>query len=58
MPAILEEAAFEKWLDPQLRNPTEVRAMLDTAQVDFVHHAVSTRLNAARTDEAEFTNPA
>jgi hypothetical protein len=28
------------------------------AQSAFVHHQVTTRLNAAKTDKAEFTNPA
>jgi hypothetical protein len=37
---------------------TEVQAMVDEAQSDFSHHPVTTRLNSAKTDEPEFTNPA
>jgi hypothetical protein len=32
--------------------------MVDEAQSAFVHHPVTTRLNAAKTDEPEFANPA
>jgi hypothetical protein len=31
---------------------------VDEAQEKFVHHEVTSRLNAAKTDEPEFANPA
>jgi putative SOS response-associated peptidase YedK len=58
MPVILQEALFGKWLDPNVVNADEVQAMVDEAQSDFAHHPVTTRLNAAKTDESEFANPA
>lgn len=58
MPVILQESLFAKWLDPNLVSAAEVQAMVDEAQSDFVHHPVTTRLNAAKTDEPEFANPA
>jgi putative SOS response-associated peptidase YedK len=58
MPAILGESAFARWLAPSVTDPSEVQAMLGGAQTDLIHHSVTTRLNAAKTDEPEFANPA
>jgi putative SOS response-associated peptidase YedK len=58
MPVIVQDAQFGKWLDPHVGSLTEVQAMVDEAQTDFVHHPVTTRLNSAKSDEAEFANPA
>jgi putative SOS response-associated peptidase YedK len=58
MPVILREECFSQWLDPGLANPSAVQAMIDGAQSEFIHHPVSPRLNAAKTDEADFVNPA
>jgi putative SOS response-associated peptidase YedK len=58
MPVIVQEAHFAKWLDPNVGSLPEVQEMVDLAQAEFVHHPVTTRLSAAKTDEAEFANPA
>lgn len=58
MPVILHENNFARWLDPNPASAAEVQAMVDDAQSEFTHHEVTTRLNAAKTDEADFTNPA
>lgn len=58
MPVILQETLFGKWLDPNVVSAAEVQAMVNEAQSDFVHHAVTTRLDSAKIDEREFANPA
>jgi putative SOS response-associated peptidase YedK len=58
MPLVLQEESFSQWLDPALANPNSVQAMIDSAQAEFIHHPVTPRLNAAKTDEPEFVNPA
>jgi putative SOS response-associated peptidase YedK len=58
MPVIVQEGHFAKWLDPNVGSLTEVQAMVDEAHEKFVHHEVTSRLNAAKTDEPEFANPA
>jgi putative SOS response-associated peptidase YedK len=58
MPVILQELQFGKWLDPNVTNAAEVQAMVEEAQSEFQHHPVTARLNSAKTDEAEFANPA
>jgi putative SOS response-associated peptidase YedK len=54
MPVVLEESFFADWLDPGLADPDKVSAIIRAGQSGFAHHAVTPRLNAAKTDEPEF----
>jgi putative SOS response-associated peptidase YedK len=57
MPVVIQDTVFARWLDAQVQNPDEVAMMVRNAASDFEHHPVTTRLNAAKTDEPEFANP-
>lgn len=51
MPVNLKEAAHKEWLDPELKDAKRVAEIIATKVLDKVkHHAVSTRLNSAKTD--------
>jgi putative SOS response-associated peptidase YedK len=56
MPVVLQDADLGRWIDRAAR-PDALAALLAGAQSAFVHHPVTARLNAARTDEAEFIAP-
>lgn len=57
MPVVIQDAVFGRWLDPDVQQADQVAMMVRNAASDFEHHPVTTRLNAAKTDEAEFANP-
>jgi putative SOS response-associated peptidase YedK len=57
MPVVLPEASFKSWLAPEVVEPDEVAAMIDYARSDFEHYPVSTRLNAAKDDDAALIQP-
>ncbi|MDA8110064.1 MAG: SOS response-associated peptidase [Betaproteobacteria bacterium] len=57
MPVVLPEAAFGRWLAPEVVRPEDVAALIAAARADFEHYPVSTRLNAAKTDDAALIDP-
>lgn len=57
MPVVIQETVFARWLDPDIQQSDQVAMMVRNAASDFEHHQVTTRLNSAKTDEAEFLNP-
>lgn len=57
MPVVIQDAVFARWLDAEIQRADEVAMMVRNAASDFEHHPVTTRLNAAKTDEPEFANP-
>jgi len=57
MPVVLPERAFKSWLAPTVSKSEDVTAMLGYARDDFDAYPVSTRLNAARDDDAELIRP-
>jgi putative SOS response-associated peptidase YedK len=57
MPVVLQDTELGHWLDRSLVRPEAVAAMIDGAQGAFVHHPVTPRLNAAKTDEPDFIAP-
>jgi len=57
MPVVLPEAAFERWLAADVTEPEDVASLLERARADFEYYRVSTRLNAAKTDDAELMQP-
>ena len=57
MPAVLQESQFASWLDPSVKDVDALGAMVDAAQVEFHHHAVGTRLNAAKNDDEKLLEP-
>ena len=57
MPVVIQDNVFSRWLDPEVQQPAEIAMMVRNAAGDFEHHPVTTRLNAAKTDEPEFANP-
>lgn len=57
MPVAVRERDFSEWLDRTLATPDRISEIIAGAQTDFAHHPVTTRLNAAKTDEPEFVHP-
>lgn len=57
MPVVIQDTVFARWLDADIQRADEVAMMVRNAASDFEHHPVTTRLNAAKTDEPEFANP-
>lgn len=57
MPVVLQDTDLSRWVDRSLVDPSAVAALLEGAQSGFVHHPVTPRLNAAKTDEADFIEP-
>lgn len=57
MPVILPAAQFEAWLSPKPRSADSIAAIIQTAQLDFKHHAVSTKLNSAKNDDKSLVEP-
>lgn len=51
MPVVLRSNHYEDWLGPA--PPREVDRMIADAQTDFVHHAVSTKVNNARNESED-----
>jgi len=46
-----------RWVRPDVDQADDVAGMVKLAQSNFAHYAVSTRLNSARTDDAELLAP-
>lgn len=57
MPVVLRDTAFDTWLDSASKSPEAVAAMIDAAQTEFAHYAVSTRLNNAKNDDESLIAP-
>lgn len=58
MPVILQESVHEEWLDPKLKDAERIADIIATKVLDKVrHHAVSTRLNSAKTDDESLIQP-
>lgn len=58
MPVVLLGAMYDSWLDPDVQNSEDVRAVVARAQIDFAHHAVSMKLNTAKNDVEDLMEPA
>ncbi|HWA38799.1 MAG TPA: SOS response-associated peptidase [Burkholderiales bacterium] len=56
MPVVLQDSDLGRWIDRTAR-PEALAALVAGAQSAFVHHPVTPRLNAAKTDEADFIAP-
>lgn len=57
MPVVFADEAFEGWLDPALKDATDF-ARAHAQSRDFVHYAVSKRVNNARNEGPELIEPA
>lgn len=58
MPVILVEAAHAEWIDQTMKDAARVAEIIATKAIDEVkHHAVGTRLNAAKTDSEDLVQP-
>ncbi len=58
MPVILREEVHSEWLDPEIKDAERVAAIIATKVLDNVkHHAVSTRLNASKSDSMDLIQP-
>lgn len=57
MPVVLPEEGFAPWVGPRLVQPEDVAALVGAARIDFEHYPVSTRLNAAKSDDAGLIEP-
>ena len=59
MPVTLIESAYDAWLDPALVDPEQVNALAAANQLaDAIEqHAVSTRVNGSRVDDASLLDP-
>ncbi len=59
MPVVLPPEAWDLWLDPTLRSPSDVAYLLVPAPDGLlVRRAVSTRVNNVKNDDAELLNSA
>jgi putative SOS response-associated peptidase YedK len=59
MPLVLPPDRWTAWLDPQLRDPDDVRALIEPpAPGRFAALAVTTRVNSVRNDGPELLEPA
>lgn len=56
MPVVLPDEAFDAWLDPGLKDATQFAREHALAR-EFVHHAVSKRVNNARNEGADLIEP-
>jgi len=57
MPVVLPDELLVRWVRPDVDQADDVAGMVKLAQSNFAHYAVSTRLNSARTDDAELLAP-
>jgi putative SOS response-associated peptidase YedK len=57
IPLVLPPAAFKDWLNPNLRSPGELDAVIASAVDQFSHYPVSPQLTVASHDDAEFVKP-
>jgi putative SOS response-associated peptidase YedK len=55
MPVIVPREAYERWLDPQEDDPSDLVGPLASGQMTF--HAVSTKVNNVRNDDASCIEP-
>jgi putative SOS response-associated peptidase YedK len=59
MPVVLDPERWAPWLDRDLTDAHEAKALLEPLDVDLLaHHAVSTEVNAVRNNHAGLLNPA
>jgi putative SOS response-associated peptidase YedK len=56
MPVVLPDEAFDGWLDPALADPTRF-AREHALEREFIHYAVSKRVNNARHEGPELIEP-
>jgi putative SOS response-associated peptidase YedK len=57
MPVVLPEALYAAWLDPRLRQPDDIAAVIAHSMTEFSHYPVSSRLNDATHDDEELVRP-
>jgi putative SOS response-associated peptidase YedK len=49
---------FDRWLSPDVTSADEVATLIGSADSNFEHYAVSTRLNTAKNDDEKLLEPA
>lgn len=57
-PVMLQADAVDTWLNPAMREPEQVRALLAAPRPDVEFHAVSTAVNTPRNNTPELVEPA
>jgi putative SOS response-associated peptidase YedK len=57
MPVVLPHASFNDWLNPNLRSPQDIAAVLSCALDEFSHYPVSPALTGASHDDEAFVRP-
>ena len=57
MPVVLPDELLVRWVRADVDKAEDVAGMVKLAQSNFAHYAVSTRLNSAKTDDAELLAP-
>jgi len=51
MPVMLKSSSYDGWLDPTLKDPTELQEILKNRYLDFEHHPVSKKVNFPEHDD-------
>lgn len=57
MPVVLPEVLYAVWLDPRLRHPDDIAAVIADSITECSHYPVSDRLNDATLDDEELVRP-
>jgi len=58
MPVVIPESAWDRWLDPTLADPAELKGLLRPADDDWLDaYLVSTRVNNVRNDGPDLIEP-
>ena len=57
MPVVMPEKIFDRWLSPEVTSATELATLIGSADSNFEHYPVSTRLNTAKNDDEKLLEP-
>jgi putative SOS response-associated peptidase YedK len=57
MPVVMPTKEFDRWLSPDVTSANDVAALVATADGNFEHYPVSTRLNTAKNDDEKLLQP-
>jgi putative SOS response-associated peptidase YedK len=57
MPVVMPEKIFGRWLSPEATAASEVGTLIGSADSNFEHYPVSTRLNTAKNDDERLLEP-
>jgi len=58
MPVVMPDKVFDRWLSPEVTSADEAATLIGSADSNFEHYPVSTRLNTAKNDDAKLLEPA